>query len=234
MPQTVNEYLVSPVEELPISTRAINGLVRADIKYIGELVQRTERDLLAIKEFELKSLSEVKEVLSDLGLSLGMSLPDCPSRQQLDVMWAKGAPQVTKPLRNRMSRQEFIPPEPGWELFGINHDGSLFTTPVVAWHIEVGSCDHHPDNRHYHVVALAAEGFNSNCEAFAGYRDPKGRIFDETHQSYQDEAELLAAFQHRAQLLNGAGELQSHVAAEPLTKAEIDRLSEEACKGKSQ
>jgi DNA-directed RNA polymerase subunit alpha len=83
----INEYLYRPVEGLPISVRAFNGLQNADIKYIGELVQRTEQDMLKIKNFGRKSLNEIKEVLADMGLSLGMRLENLPSRAELDRMW---------------------------------------------------------------------------------------------------------------------------------------------------
>ena len=85
----LNEYLYRPVEGLPISVRAFNGLQNADIKYIGELVQRTEQDMLKIKNFGRKSLNEIKEVLTDMGLSLGMRLENLPPRSELDRMWAE-------------------------------------------------------------------------------------------------------------------------------------------------
>src|SRR5262245_6359478 len=84
---TLNELLYRPVEGLPISVRAFNGLQNADIKYIGELVQRTEQDMLRIKNFGRKSLNEIKEVLIDMGLSLGMRLENLPPRSELDRMW---------------------------------------------------------------------------------------------------------------------------------------------------
>ncbi len=83
----INELLYRPVEGLPISVRAFNGLQNADIKYIGELVQRTEQDMLRIKNFGRKSLNEIKEVLADMGLSLGMRLENLPARSELDKMW---------------------------------------------------------------------------------------------------------------------------------------------------
>ncbi len=75
----LNEYLYRPVEGLPISVRAFNGLQNADIKYIGELVQRTEQDMLKIKNFGRKSLNEIKE----------MRLDNLPPRSELDRMWAE-------------------------------------------------------------------------------------------------------------------------------------------------
>ena len=84
---TLNELLYRPVEGLPISVRAFNGLQNADIKYIGELVQRTEQDMLKIKNFGRKSLNEIKEVLTDMSLSLGMRLENLPPRGELDRMW---------------------------------------------------------------------------------------------------------------------------------------------------
>ncbi len=82
--EPLNENLFRPVEGLPISVRAFNGLQNADIKYVGELVQRTEQDMLKIKNFGRKSLTEIKEVLADMGLSLGMRLENLPSRGELD------------------------------------------------------------------------------------------------------------------------------------------------------
>ena len=67
--------------------RAFNGLQNADIKYVGELVQRSEQDMLKIKNFGRKSLNEIKEVLTEMGLSLGMRLDGLPSRAELDRMW---------------------------------------------------------------------------------------------------------------------------------------------------
>jgi DNA-directed RNA polymerase subunit alpha len=84
---TLNELLYRPVEGLPISVRAFNGLQNADIKYIGELVQRTEQDMLKIKNFGRKSLNEIKEVLTDMSLGLGMRLENLPPRSELDRMW---------------------------------------------------------------------------------------------------------------------------------------------------
>ncbi len=83
----LNEFLCRPVQGLPVSVRAFNGLQNADIKYVGELVQRTEQDMLRIKNFGRKSLTEIKEVLGEMGLALGMRLENLPSRAELDRMW---------------------------------------------------------------------------------------------------------------------------------------------------
>jgi DNA-directed RNA polymerase subunit alpha len=72
----MDEIFCRPVEGLPISVRTHHGLRSADIKFVGELVQCTERELLKIKNFGRKSLNEVKAILADLGLSLGMKLDD--------------------------------------------------------------------------------------------------------------------------------------------------------------
>jgi DNA-directed RNA polymerase subunit alpha len=70
----VNENLYKPVEELELSVRAYNCLKNADIKYIGELVQRSEQEMLKTKNFGKKSLNEIKDVLHEMGLSLGMKV----------------------------------------------------------------------------------------------------------------------------------------------------------------
>ena len=72
--EPVNENLYRSVEELELSVRSANCLQNANIRYIGELVQRTEAEMLKTKNFGRKSLKEIKELLSEMGLSLGMKL----------------------------------------------------------------------------------------------------------------------------------------------------------------
>lgn len=70
----VNENLNRKVDELELSVRSANCLQNANIKYIGELVQKTEMEMLKTKNFGRKSLNEIKEILEEMGLSLGMKL----------------------------------------------------------------------------------------------------------------------------------------------------------------
>ena len=70
----INEIFLRPVEKLSLSMRTSRGLQNADIKYVGELVQCSEQELLEINNFGRKSLNEIKAILADLGLSLGMRL----------------------------------------------------------------------------------------------------------------------------------------------------------------
>jgi DNA-directed RNA polymerase subunit alpha len=72
--EPLNENLFRSVEELELSVRSANCLKNANIGYIGELVQRTEQEMLKTKNFGRKSLNEIKEVLTEMGLSLGMKL----------------------------------------------------------------------------------------------------------------------------------------------------------------
>ena len=81
---TLNENLFRPVAELELSVRSANCLQNADIKYIGELVQRSEAEMLKTKNFGRKSLNEIKELLSEMGLSLGMRLENFPPREELE------------------------------------------------------------------------------------------------------------------------------------------------------
>lgn len=69
-----NPNLYRSVEELELSVRSANCLQNANIKYIYELVQRTEAEMLKTKNFGRKSLNEIKDILSSMGLSLGMKL----------------------------------------------------------------------------------------------------------------------------------------------------------------
>jgi DNA-directed RNA polymerase subunit alpha len=82
----LNEVVFRPVEELELSVRSANCLQNADIRYIGELVQRTEAEMLRTKNFGRKSLNELKQVLGGLGLEFGMKLDNFPSRKDLDRM----------------------------------------------------------------------------------------------------------------------------------------------------
>jgi DNA-directed RNA polymerase subunit alpha len=79
-----NEHLFRRVDELELSVRSANCLKNADIKYIGELVQKTEAEMLKTKNFGRKSLNEIKEILAEMGLSLGMKLEGFPSREELE------------------------------------------------------------------------------------------------------------------------------------------------------
>ena len=64
------------MDELELSVRSANCLKHANIKLIGDLVQKTEAEILATKNFGRKSLNEIKEILSGMGLSLGMTLDE--------------------------------------------------------------------------------------------------------------------------------------------------------------
>lgn len=80
----LNENLFRRIEEIELSVRSANCLENADIKYIGELVQKTEAEMLRTKNFGRKSLNEIKEILGEMGLSLGMKLEDFPARKDLE------------------------------------------------------------------------------------------------------------------------------------------------------
>lgn len=72
--ETVNSWLAKSVEELELSVRANNCLRNANITTIGELVQKTEAELMKTKNFGKKSLQEIKDELARIGLSLGMRI----------------------------------------------------------------------------------------------------------------------------------------------------------------
>ena len=73
-----NRNLLCKVDELELSVRSANCLKNDNIVYIGDLVQRTEQEMLRTPNFGRKSLNEIKEVLSSMGLSLGMNVPAWP------------------------------------------------------------------------------------------------------------------------------------------------------------
>jgi len=80
--ERLNENLFRPVSELELSVRSANCLKNANITLIGELVQKTENEMLKTKNFGRKSLNEIKEILSEMGLSLGMKLDNFPPADQ--------------------------------------------------------------------------------------------------------------------------------------------------------
>ena len=73
-----NKNLLRKVDELELSVRSANCLKNDNIIYIGDLVQKTEGDMLRTPNFGRKSLNEIKEVLSQMGLQLGMEIPNWP------------------------------------------------------------------------------------------------------------------------------------------------------------
>jgi len=74
----LNRYLLKKVDELELSVRSANCLKNDNIIYIGDLVQKTEAEILRTPNFGRKSLNEIKEVLSSMGLRLGMDIPGWP------------------------------------------------------------------------------------------------------------------------------------------------------------
>jgi DNA-directed RNA polymerase subunit alpha len=73
-----NKNLLKKVEELELSVRSMNCLKNDNIIYIGDLVQKTESEMLRTPNFGRKSLNEIKEVLSSMSLYLGMEIPNWP------------------------------------------------------------------------------------------------------------------------------------------------------------
>jgi DNA-directed RNA polymerase subunit alpha len=80
----LDSNLYRSVDELELSVRSANCLKNADIRLIGDLVQRSEAEMLKTKNFGRKSLQEIKEILTLMGLSLGMKLENFP-----DPKWEK-------------------------------------------------------------------------------------------------------------------------------------------------
>jgi DNA-directed RNA polymerase subunit alpha len=82
--ETVNEHLFRSVDELELSVRSYNCLKNANIQTIGELVQKTDAEMLKTRNFGKKSLNEIKAILVEMGLSLGMKLENFPPLQEED------------------------------------------------------------------------------------------------------------------------------------------------------
>jgi DNA-directed RNA polymerase subunit alpha len=82
-PAILNENLYRGVNELELSVRAANCLRNANIRWIGELVQKSEQEMLKTKNFGRKSLNEIKEILHEMGLQLGMKLDNFVPPEQM-------------------------------------------------------------------------------------------------------------------------------------------------------
>ena len=80
-----NKNLLRKVDELELSVRSANCLKNDNIVYIGDLVQKTEAEMLRTPNFGRKSLNEIKEVLSSMGLHLGMEIPNWPPENIEDL-----------------------------------------------------------------------------------------------------------------------------------------------------
>jgi DNA-directed RNA polymerase subunit alpha len=85
-PEPLNPNLFKSVDELELSVRSANCLQNANIRFIGELVMKTEGEMLKTKNFGRKSLNEIKDTLASMGLSLGMSIENLPVRSELEKM----------------------------------------------------------------------------------------------------------------------------------------------------
>ncbi|MCW8859900.1 MAG: DNA-directed RNA polymerase subunit alpha [Deltaproteobacteria bacterium] len=84
--QKINENLYRSVEELELSVRSANCLKNAQINLIGELVEKSEAEMLKTQNFGRKSLNEIKDILSEMGLGLGMKLDNFPDPDYLKLI----------------------------------------------------------------------------------------------------------------------------------------------------
>ncbi len=94
----LSESLLKPVEDLELSVRSANCLYNANIRRIGDLVQKTENEMLKTKNFGRKSLKEIKEVLYEMGLSLGMRLESWPPSDAII------ASKIMKAVKNKNNK----------------------------------------------------------------------------------------------------------------------------------
>lgn len=92
--ERTNENLYRSVEELELSVRSANCLKNAGIKLIGELVSKSEAEMLKTQNFGRKSLNEIKDVLAEMGLTLGMQLDNFPD------------PEIMRRLRGEKQDEE--------------------------------------------------------------------------------------------------------------------------------
>jgi DNA-directed RNA polymerase subunit alpha len=89
----INENLYRSVDELELSVRSANCLKNADIRLIGDLVQKSEAEMLKTQNFGRKSLNEIKDILAEMGLTLGMKLENFPDPEYLKMI-QKGSEEI--------------------------------------------------------------------------------------------------------------------------------------------
>jgi DNA-directed RNA polymerase subunit alpha len=77
--------MLKKIDNLELSVRSMNCLKNENIFYVGDLIQRTEQDMMRTPNFGRKSLNEIKAVLNAMGLSFGMTVPDWPP-ENLDAL----------------------------------------------------------------------------------------------------------------------------------------------------
>ncbi|MGA2991904.1 MAG: DNA-directed RNA polymerase subunit alpha [Candidatus Korobacteraceae bacterium] len=94
-PEIRNENLNRSVEELELSVRSYNCLKNANIQTIGELVQKSEAEMLKTKNFGRKSLNEIKEILASMGLSLGMKIDEQGNAIPVQTSASNNTPPAT-------------------------------------------------------------------------------------------------------------------------------------------
>lgn len=82
----INENLYRTVDELELSVRSANCLKNANIRLIGDLVQRSEAEMLKTQNFGRKSLNEIKDILAEMGLGLGMAIENFPDPEYLKIL----------------------------------------------------------------------------------------------------------------------------------------------------
>ena len=99
----LNENLFRSVDDLELSVRSANCLKNANIRYIGELVTRSESDMLKTKNFGRKSLNEIKDILSSMNLELGMRIEGWPPTQ--DILESHESMAVKKMEQDNMQAQ---------------------------------------------------------------------------------------------------------------------------------
>ena len=101
-----NENLYRTVDELELSVRSANCLKNAGIKLIGELVSRSEAEMLKTQNFGRKSLNEIKDILADMGLTLGMKLENFPDPEDnAPTTWRAQGRRVIRKALNRERNQ---------------------------------------------------------------------------------------------------------------------------------
>jgi len=83
---TLDNLLIQPIEHLDLSVRSMNCLKSDDVFRVGDLVQRSEQEMLRTPNFGRKSLNEIKEVLENMGLELGMDLPNWPPQEDAEAL----------------------------------------------------------------------------------------------------------------------------------------------------
>ena len=135
----INDNLFRPADDLELSVRSANCLKNARIRYIGDLVTKTEQDMLRTKNFGRKSLNEIKEILKTMGLSLGMEVEGWPPKSLYQKEFQKNVERQASMEESQIAEGENPVEASSQESVGASQSDSSFSDSTDEETVSEGS-----------------------------------------------------------------------------------------------